>query len=74
MILNGGKETEKSTNPGIMYLILDYYATSQGGRGHWAVSYSLAQQSWELLLNFDWLFHLVECLNIAVPNCNLKKG
>ena len=44
----------------------DIQMTNQGGRGHWAVyytspqtfillfSYSLAQQIWGLLLNFDW--------------------
>ncbi len=44
---------------------------NQRERGHWAIyytrpqsniltfTYSLAQQLWGLLLNFDWLFHLV---------------
>ena len=46
-----------------------YSIGNQGGRGHWTVyytspqsfivkfSYSLAQQLWELLLNFDWLVY-----------------
>ena len=44
----------------------------QGGRGHWVVYYTspqsliikfyyfFAYQPWGLLLNFDWLVHLVE--------------
>ena len=36
-------------------------------------SYSLAQQPWGLLFDFDWLGHLVECPNVSTTNCNLKK-
>ena len=55
----------------------------QGWRGHWAVyytgpqsliitfSYSLAEQPLGLLLNFDWLVHLVEYPNVSTTNCNL---
>ena len=43
------------------------------GRGHWAVYYT-SQQPWGLLLNFYWLVHLVECLNVLTTNCNQQKG
>ena len=61
-------------------------STIQGGRGHWVVyytspqsliisfSYSLAQQRWGLLLNFDWLPLYVQCPNVLTTNCNLQKG
>ena len=56
----------------------------EGERRHWAVhctspqsiiitfSYSLAQQFWGLLVNFDWLVYKVKCPYISTPNCNLQ--
>ena len=29
---------------------------------------------WGLLLNCDWMVHLVECPNVLTPICNLLKG
>ena len=65
------------------FLLLLFKDNTYGGREHWAVyynsphshmfSYSLAQQPWGLLLNFEWLVYLVECPNDSTPNCNLKK-
>ena len=55
----------------------------QGERGHIAIyyaspqsyimifSFSLAQQLWGLLLNFDWLVHQVECTNVSTFNCKV---
>ena len=36
-------------------------------------SYLLAYQPWGLLLNFDWLVHLVDCPNVTTTICNLQK-
>ena len=56
------------------------------GRGHWAFyytssqsfiinfSYSMVQQLWKLLLNFDWMVHQVEFTNVLTTYCNLKKS
>ena len=61
----------------------------QGGKGKWAayyigpqsfiitVSYSLifvGQTTLGTFIYFDWLVNLVECPNISITNCNLKKG
>ncbi len=37
-------------------------------------SYSLAQQHWGLLQNYDRLICLVECLNVSTTYFNLEKG
>ena len=29
---------------------------------------------WGLLLNCDWMVHLVDCLNVLTTLCNLQKG
>ena len=37
------------------------------------LSYTLASQLWGLLLNFDWLVHLIKCPNASTTNCNYRK-
>ena len=49
-----------------------YYASSQSFT--LTFSYSLAKQLWGLLIDFDWLVYKVECPNVSITNCNLKKG
>ena len=34
----------------------------------------MAEEPWELLLNFDWSEHLVECPSVLTTNGNLQKG
>ena len=35
---------------------------------------NVLQQTWGLLLNFNWLVHLVECPNVSSTNCNLESA
>ena len=37
-------------------------------------SYMLAYYPWVLLLNFDWLVHLVKSANFSMTNCDLQRG
>ena len=64
------------------YFWCQVYLSTQGGRGHWTVSYtssqsyiitfyfSLASHLWDVW-NFNCLVYPVECPNVSTTNCNI---
>ena len=58
-------------NKSVMFLEWDkrlnvYYTSPKIIR----LSYSLALQTWGLLMNLDWLVHLIQCPNVSTFDCN----